>query len=74
MDDQPCARRRQRAWGSQIELRGHAMQPNHKFTPPNFCVNGLAFGIALNTARGKAKRLDEKVVFDLNVLAHQDCE
>jgi hypothetical protein len=49
------------------------MQPNGKITGPNFGVNDLAFGRAVNTARGKAKRLDKEWsggVLEFSALQH----
>ncbi len=48
------------------------MQPNHKITRTNLCVDRLTIGIAMNAARGEAKCLNKKIMSSCYVLVHED--
>jgi len=48
------------------------MQPNHKVTGANLGVDGFAFGVAVNAARGETKRFNKKIMPGCDVLVHED--
>ena len=48
------------------------MQPNHKITRTNLCVDRLTIGVAMNAARGETQRFNKKIMPSCYVLVHED--
>src|SRR2546423_365612 len=72
IDDEPRTRGWHRMWRRQLQLCGHAMQPNNNVTSANLCMDGLTFWCPVNATRSKAKGVHEKVVRRRNVLTHEN--
>lgn len=65
-----AARSGQRARCLHMMFGGGTMQPDHKVARANLGMNGMAFAVTLNTARGKPKYLNEKVVCRRDIIVY----